>query len=62
MEAAVENLEASYRGQMKEQVEMLCERMEGELRAEVEAELTLKLLSETQERLKAELTKLEGRR
>ena len=39
---------------------MLRERVERELRAEVEAELTLKLLSETQERLKAELTKLEG--
>ena len=39
---------------------MLRERVERELRAEVEAELTLKLLSETQERMKAELTKLEG--
>ena len=35
MEAAVEKLEASYRGQMKEQVEMLRKRVEGGLRAEV---------------------------
>ena len=35
MEAAVEKLEASYRGQMKERVEMLRKRVEGGLRAEV---------------------------
>ena len=46
MEAVIENLEASYRGQMKERVEMLRERVEGELRAEPEAELTAKLSSE----------------
>ena len=39
MEAAVEKLEASYRGQMKERLEMLRKRVEGELRSEVEAEL-----------------------
>ena len=60
MEAVVEKLEASYRGQTKERVEMLRERVEGKLRAEVEAELTEKRMSEIQERLKAELTKLEG--
>ena len=32
MEAAVEKLEASYRGHMKERVEMLCKRVEGGLR------------------------------
>ena len=37
MEAAVKKLEASYRGQMKDRVEMLCERVEGELCAEMEA-------------------------
>ena len=59
MEAAVKKLEANYRGQMKERVEMLRERTEGGLRAEVEAELIEKLSSEMQERLKAERTKLE---
>ena len=54
MEAVVEKLEASYRGQMKERVEMLRERVEGGLRAKVEVELTAKLSSEMQERLKAE--------
>ena len=57
MEAAVENLEASCRGQMKEQVEILRKRVEGGLRAEVEVEMIAKLLSEMQERLKAEGTK-----
>ena len=47
MEAAVEKLEASYRGQMKERVEMLREWVEGGLRAEVE--LTAKISSEMQE-------------
>ena len=37
---------------MKERLEMLCERVEGGLRAEVEVELTAKLSSEMQERLK----------
>ena len=46
---------------MKEQVEMLCKRVEGDLRAKVETEPTEKLLSEMQERLKAEQTKLEER-
>ena len=46
MEAAVEKLEASHRGQMKECVEMLLKRVEGGLRAEVEVELTVKLSSE----------------
>ena len=32
MEAAVEKLEASYRGQMKERVEMIRDRAEGGLR------------------------------
>ena len=36
MEAAVEKLEASYRGQMKERVEMLRGRVEGGLHAKVE--------------------------
>ena len=53
MEAAVEKLEATYRGQMKERVEMLRERVEGELRAKVEAELIAKLSLEMQERPKA---------
>ena len=61
MEAAVEKLEASYRGQMKERLEMPRERVEGGLCAEVEVELTAKLSSEMQERLKAERTKLEER-
>ena len=39
---------------------MLRKRVERELRAKVEGKLTSKILSETQERLKAELTKLEG--
>ena len=43
MEAAVEKLEASYRGQTKERVEMLREGVEGGMRAEVE--LTAKLSS-----------------
>ena len=59
MEPAVEKLEVSYRGQMKKRLEMLCERVEGELRAEVEAELTAKLSFEMQERLKVERTELE---
>ena len=59
MEAAVKKLEASYRGQMKEWVEMLRERVEGG--AAREAKLTAKLSSEMQERLKAERTKLEER-
>ena len=37
---------------MKERLEMLCERVEGGLRAKVEVELTAKLSSEMQERLK----------
>ena len=61
MEASVEKLEASYRGQMKERVEMHRKRVEGGLRAKVEAELTAKLWSEIQERLKAEQTTLEER-
>ena len=47
MEAVVKKLEASYRGQMKEQPEMFRKRVEGGLRAEVE--LTAKLSSEMQE-------------
>ena len=61
MEDAVEKLEASYRGQTKERLEMLRGRVEGGLHAEVEAELTAKLSSEIQEQLKAERTKLEER-
>ena len=59
IEAAVEKLEASYRGQTKEWLQMLHERVEGGLRTEVE--LIAKLLSEMQKRLKAEQTKLEER-
>ena len=44
MEAVVKKLEASYRGQMKEQFEMLRKRVEGGLRVEVE--LIVKLWSE----------------
>ena len=44
MEAVVKKLEASYRGQMKEQLEMLRKRVEGGLRVEVE--LIVKLWSE----------------
>ena len=44
---------------MKDRLKILCERVEGGLRAEVEAELTAKLSSEMQERLKADRTKLE---
>ena len=54
MEVSTNKLEASYTGQMKERVKMLRKRVEGELRAEVGAKLTAKLLSEMQERLKAE--------
>ena len=57
MEATVEKLEASYRGQTTERVEILRKRVEGGLCAKVEAELTAKLSSEMQERLKAERTK-----
>ena len=61
MEAAVKKLEASYRVQMKERVEMLRKRVEGELRAKVGVELTAKLSLEMKERLKTEWTKLEER-
>ena len=51
-------LEASYGGQMKERVAMICERVEGEMRAKVEAELTPKLTLEIQEQLNEEQTKV----
>ena len=47
MEPAVKKLEASYRGQMKERVEMHRTRVDGGLRTKVEAELTAKLLSQS---------------
>ena len=54
MEAAVEKLETSYRGQMNGWFKMLYEQVEGGLCIKVEGELTGKLLSEIQEQLKGE--------
>ena len=49
----VKMLEANYRVPIKKRLEILCKCLDSRLRTKVEAELTVTLLSEMEEQLKA---------